>query len=162
MNLFLSTYVNKIDRKGRVSVPAPFRAVLQAQGHPQQVVLFPSRELTAIEGCSLAWIEKLSESLDDPEIDAEEREAIEFQVFASLQQLQIDPEGRMVLPQELAAYAGLGEEASFVGKRHTFQIWNPAELARHQGGMRDRGAVLSVGTLISRAVARERQRGGAA
>jgi MraZ protein len=161
MNLFLSTYVNKIDRKGRVSVPAPFRAVLSAQASANQVVLFPSREFRAVEGCSLAWIDRLSASLDDPEIDAAERDAIEFQVFASLETVSIDAEGRISLPETLAAYAGIAEEATFIGKRHTFQIWNGSELDELRTGMRERGANLSMGTLISRAVARDRARGGA-
>lgn len=162
MNLFLSTHKNRIDTKGRVSVPAPFRAVLSNQGSANQVVLFPARGLKAIEGCSMSWIEKLSASLDDPEIDDAEREAIEFQVFASLETLSIDPEGRIVIGGDLTSYAAITGEAAFVGKRHTFQVWNPAELERHQGGMRERGTDLSLGTLITRAVARERARGGVA
>jgi len=161
MQLFLSNSTNRIDRKGRVSVPAQFRAVLSAQNSPGQVVLFPSRDVKALDGCSLSWIETLSESVDDPDIDPEEREAIELLVFARLKMIPIDPDGRIVVPEDMIAYAGLDEQAVFVGRRHTFQIWSPEELEAREGGVRERAPRTSLSTLVSRAAARNRARGTA-
>jgi MraZ protein len=161
MQLFLSNSTNRIDRKGRVSVPSQFRAVLSAQNSPGQVVLFPSRDVKALEGCSLAWIETLSESVDDPDIDPEEREAIELLVFARLQVIQIDPDGRIVVPEEMISYAGFDEQVVYVGRRHTFQMWDPAELKAREGGVRERAPQMSLSTLVSRAASRNRARGTA-
>lgn len=157
MQLFLSNSTNRIDRKGRVSVPAQFRAVLSAQNSPGQVVLFPSRDAKAVEGCSLSWIERLSDSVDDPDIDPDEREAIEVLVIAKVQMLQVDPDGRIVVPEELIGYAGFGEQVAFVGRRHTFQMWDPATLAAYEAGLRDRAPRMSLSTLVSRAASRARR-----
>src|SRR3546814_5443981 len=64
MALFLSTYVNRIDKKGRVSVPATFRAALEASGSPILYVT-PHHELQAIDGNSQAWMEQLVARMDE-------------------------------------------------------------------------------------------------
>ena len=137
MAVFLSTYVNKVDRKGRVSVPAEFRKVLAGQPY-QGVVVFKSLQYSALEACSAEHMEQLSESLETLDPSSEEYELIETTIFGGSVQLPFDGEGRIVLPEHLAQFAKIGEEAAFVGRRKTFQIWEPAALAVHEDGMRDR------------------------
>ncbi|MDY0242664.1 MAG: division/cell wall cluster transcriptional repressor MraZ [Rhodospirillaceae bacterium] len=132
MALFVSTFINKIDRKGRVSVPASFRAALSQQSF-QGFAAFPSFTAQAIEGYPSSFLENLaaasSESYDvfSPELDD-----INTLIFASAHQISFDPEGRIILPAELIAHANITDQAAFVGRGRTFQIWEPSALkARH-------------------------------
>lgn len=125
MPVFLSTYVNKVDKKGRVSVPAAFRTALAGQAW-QGVVSLPSFVHPAIDACDMAFMEKLSSSQNQG-IEAFGREQNGFAgaVFASARPLPFDTEGRIMLPDSLIAHASISESACFVGRGTTFQIWNP-------------------------------------
>ena len=136
VELFLSTYVNKVDRKGRVSVPATFRATVADQSFPG-IVVFPSFKHEALEGSGIKRMEEMSERLDALDEFSEERENLSV-LFASSQALPFDPEGRIVLPENLATYAHISDTAAFVGLGKSFQIWEPNRFADHQTMLRDR------------------------
>src|SRR3954447_7566823 len=128
MAVFLSTYLNKVDKKGRVSVPSQFRAVLAKQspeGVATGLVVFRSLKFSALEACSPEHMEKLAADLEQMNISAEERDLIETTIFGDSVQLPIDPEGRILLPKDLLDHASIGEEARFVGRGKIFQIWEP-------------------------------------
>ncbi|CAK0749004.1 Transcriptional regulator MraZ [uncultured Gammaproteobacteria bacterium] len=152
MAVFLSTYVNKIDKKGRISVPAEFRKVLAAQTY-QGVVVFRSLHHPALEACSAEHLEQLSENMDRLDLSPEEYEVIETTVFGGSVPLPFDGEGRIVLPQHLVEFAGLGEEAAFVGRRKTFQIWNPPMLRAHETEAREKARArdISLSKIIAKA-----------
>ena len=63
IKMFLSSYENKIDKKGRVSVPATFRSHLSALGY-NGFISYPSFNHYALEACSQDRIEKLSNTID--------------------------------------------------------------------------------------------------
>jgi MraZ protein len=134
--LFLSTFVNKVDRKGRVSVPAPFRAALASQTFAG-IVAFPSFKLPAVEGSGIDRMEEMSARHDGLGQFSEDHESLAV-IFADAQQLPFDGEGRIVLPQSLCEHAGIGESAAFVGLGRTFQIWEPDRFKHHQESLRDR------------------------
>lgn len=136
MALFLSTYVNKVDRKGRVSVPASFRAALAGQSFAG-IIAFRSFKTAAIEGSGIDRIEEMSARLDALEQFSEDYESL-ASIFADAQQLPFDGEGRVVLPEELVAHAEITDSAAFVGLGRTFQIWEPEAHKRHQSEMRER------------------------
>lgn len=137
MTLFLSTYVNKVDRKGRVSVPAQFRAALAGQSY-HGVVVFRSHKYPAIEGCSWERMEQLSASLDSLDMFSEEQDFLATTIFGGSVPLPFDGEGRIVLPKDLADFAGIDEQAAFVGLGKTFQIWEPAAFTAHQAAAREK------------------------
>lgn len=136
MALFLSTFLNKIDKKGRVSVPAPFRAALSSQDFPG-IIVFRSLHHDALEACSLSHMQALSENLEKLDIDAEEKDLIATTIFGGSVQLPFDKEGRVILPEELMQYAGISEQASFVGRSNTFQIWEPSKLENYHAIARE-------------------------
>lgn len=125
MTLFLSTYGNKVDRKGRVSVPAPFRASLAAQSFPG-VVLFRSGTHDCLEGFAFAAMEELASRLDHYDLFSNAQDDLATTIFAEAVQLPFDAEGRIVIPEHLLAHAGIEEQAMFVGLGRKFQIWNAA------------------------------------
>ncbi len=127
MTAFFGTFTNKIDSKGRLSVPAPFRAVIQARGLVS-VSLHPSLFESCLEGAGYDRFEKLLGGLSDGFMPSAGDEAAEL-IMEDLRDLPFDGEGRIVLPAEFIAKAGLKDQAAFVGRGWKFQIWEPAALA---------------------------------
>ena len=136
MALFLSTYDNKVDRKGRVSVPAAWRPALSQNGF-SGVVVFPSFKYPALEGSDHGWITEMGSRHEQLAPFSEEADSLAL-VFADSHQLAFDPEGRISLPEALTAHAGIGERAIFVGGGRTFQIWEPGRWEAHAVEMRER------------------------
>lgn len=144
MALFLGSYANKVDRKGRVSVPAQFRASLAgATG----IVAFPSFKEPVIEVFSDADMARMAESAEQFDQFSQEREDFSL-IFAESLQIGFDGEGRIVLPQAFAEHAGITETALFVSAIDHFQIWSPDTYAQKKSGARERlqsrGATLRV------------------
>ncbi|MFO1189120.1 MAG: division/cell wall cluster transcriptional repressor MraZ [Alphaproteobacteria bacterium] len=135
MALFLSTFINAIDRKGRVSVPAPFRAALGSQNG---IVVFRSYKAAALEGSGIDLMERLGAGLDRLELFSDDRDDLAATIFADCHQLPIDGEGRVVLPKDLLTFAEIADKAAFVGRGPTFQIWEPSAFARFQAEARAR------------------------
>ncbi len=125
MALFTSEYPFKVDRKGRISVPADFRTVLSQESYPG-IVLIPVRGELALDGFGNGRLESLAEALDDPEIYDDEDELEQAQqLFAEARRLPFDGDGRIVLPEEVRAHAGITDKAIYVGRGSTFRLWNP-------------------------------------
>ena len=137
MALFIDTFVNKIDRKGRVSVPAPFRTALGAEGF-QGMVAFPSYKRKAVHCASLAWMERQVANLQKEDLFSDAEDELSATLFPDAKQLPFDGEGRIVLPPGLASHAGIGESAAFVGRGAYFEIWEPATLEVHKATARQR------------------------
>ncbi|MGB0671686.1 MAG: division/cell wall cluster transcriptional repressor MraZ [Rhodospirillales bacterium] len=151
MALLVGRHVNKIDRKGRVSVPKPFRAAFSgADVGPQPLYLFPSFKYPALEGCGEDVMERLAASLDELDLFSDDQDDLAAVILESATALTPDPEGRVILPADLVEHAGLQGEAVFVGRGSRFQIWSPAAHAAHAAAQRDRararGATLKLRT----------------
>ena len=122
--MFLSSYENKLDKKGRVSVPATFRAYITSNGF-NSFVAYPSFNHEALEGCSQDRIEKLSNSIDTLNPFEEKRDYFATAVLSESVILNFDTEGRVTLPEKLMSHAKIKKDVLFVGLGKTFQIWNP-------------------------------------
>lgn len=120
----MSTVINKIDAKGRVSLPAAFRNVIKDAGDTA-VVIFPSFTDAALEGCTLAQMEAFGQIIDQLPPFSEERDALAASILGNSHHLNFDNEGRIKLPEELTRHAGIDGEAMFIGLGRKFQIWSP-------------------------------------
>lgn len=136
VELFLSTFVNKVDRKGRVSVPATFRAAVADQSFPG-IVVFPSFKYQALDASGIKRMEEMRARLNTLEEFSDEHENLGM-LFADSQPLPFDTEGRIVLPEHLAEHAHITDSAAFVGLGNNFQIWEPGRFAEHQAMLRER------------------------
>jgi len=137
VELFLSTYVNKVDRKGRVSVPATFRSTLATNRHPSLVIAFRSIRLPAIECTGSDRMEEMQERIESLEQFSEEHENLS-QLFADAMPLTMDGEGRVILPEKLKHHSEIDEEVAFVGLGASFQLWNPAAYEEYSAAVRER------------------------
>ena len=122
--MFLSTYENKLDKKGRVSVPAAFRSYLSNIGY-NGVICYPSFNHHCIEAWPQDRIEKISNSIDSLNPFEEKKDYFATSILSESINLQFDGEGRILLTEKLLKHAKIKHSVLFVGQGKTFQIWEP-------------------------------------
>ena len=122
--MFLSSYENKIDKKGRVSVPATFRSYLSNLGY-NGVICYPSFNHHSIEAWPQDRIEKISNTIDSLNPFEEKRDFFATSILSESVNLQFDSEGRISLTPKLLRHAKIKNSMIFVGQGKTFQIWEP-------------------------------------
>ena len=127
--MFLSSFENKIDKKGRVSVPATFRSHLNSMGY-NSFISYPSFNHSALEACSQDRIEKLSNTIDSLNPFEEKRDFFATSILSESMNLQFDSEGRISLSTKLLKHAIIKNSMLFVGQGQTFQIWEPASFEK--------------------------------
>ena len=130
MNIFLSKYQNKIDKKGRVSISSAFRSVL-SEDQFNGIIVYPSFKNNCIEACSMARLQEIYGIIQKLDPYSEERDAFETIVMGESIQLQFDNEGRVIIPAHLMQQVGITEQAVFVGKGLVFEIWDPVTFDTH-------------------------------
>ena len=122
--MFLSTFENKLDKKGRVSVPASFRSFLSKLGY-NGVICYPSFNNNCIEVWPQERIEKISNAIDSLNPFEEKKDYFATSILAESINLQFDSEGRILLSSKLLRHAKIKNRMLFVGQGKTFQIWEP-------------------------------------
>jgi transcriptional regulator MraZ len=132
MDRFVSHYMLRLDAKGRVSVPAPFRAVLARDGF-DGLYCYPALDRPALDAGGNALLTEIEALIAGFAPYSEERERFSLALYGTSETLKIDGEGRVQLTETLKAHAAIADTVSFVGLGHKFQIWEPgrfgAELA---------------------------------
>ena len=131
MSLFLSCYENRLDTKGRISVPAAFRSSLNSETFAG-VVLFRSFKHNCIEGLSMSRMEKIASASDQMGLFDDDLDNLTAMVFADARPLQFDITGRVIIPKDLLKHANITTKALFVGRGNSFQIWNPDDFMKTQ------------------------------
>ena len=122
--MFLSSYENRLDKKGRVSVPSSFRAYLNSMGY-NGFITYPSFNHPALDGCAQDRIEKLSESIDSLGPFEDKRDYFATSVLSESINLNFDSEGRVSIPKKLLNHAKIKSKIVFVGLGKVFQMWDP-------------------------------------
>ena len=122
---FVSTFTNKLDAKGRVSIPAPYRQIL-AQQEMGLLYCIPSFVSPSLEAFGNTLLNQFQQRLDkyDP-LFSENYDDEAQAVLAAAQPLNFDDEGRVRLPEDLIAHAGITDRVVFVGLGQKFQMWDP-------------------------------------
>ncbi len=142
MDRFVSTFTNKIDAKGRVSVPAPFRAVLERDGYSgggaAGVYCYPSLDAPALDAGGERLAKKIDGLLAGLPDYSDERDELSVALYGDVQVLAIDGDGRIVLPEGLRAHAGLAGSVTFVGLGDKFQMWEPARFEERRQQARNK------------------------
>ncbi len=142
MDRFVSTFVNKIDAKGRVSIPAPFRAVLERDGYrgggATGIYCYPSLDAPALDAGGERLAQKIDGLLAGLPDYSDERDELSVALYGDVQVLSIDGDGRIVLPEGLRAHAGLTAKVAFVGLGEKFQMWEPGSFEARRTAARDK------------------------
>ena len=137
MDRFLSSAVNRIDAKGRVSVPAHFRTVVQQRGYSE---LYAIRQLDvpALDVGGLDLLDRYEErmKLEDPFLQT--ADDMSFFVHGDGAFLKVDQDGRITMTDFIRDHTAIKDEVAFVGRGGFFQIWEPSRLADHGKAVRER------------------------
>ena len=131
MKPFLSTVTNKVDAKGRVSVPAGFRAAVK-ESVLAGVICFPSFNDQSIEGFSLEGFSVVNDMIDRLPPFSAQRDALAASILGCSYELTFDKEGRIKLPGSFVKHADLNGTVMFQGLGAKFKIWSPEVFASEQ------------------------------
>ncbi|MBW4021931.1 MAG: division/cell wall cluster transcriptional repressor MraZ [Proteobacteria bacterium] len=130
MTNFLGSHLNRLDAKGRVSVPAMFRSSLRALApNPEgsvTMILRPSHTRPCIEAWPQMMFDRLAQSLNRYDLFSPEYEDMSTAIYGNAYPTEADKEGRIVLNEMMVAHAGLTDNVVFMGTGPIFQIWEPA------------------------------------
>lgn len=128
MRNFRSQFTNRIDTKGRISVPSSFRAVV-LEGGWAGICCLRSPTDRAIDAYTQARLDELTDMIDEHDPMSEKYRHLNFALNGGSWEIAFDSEGRIVLPEELLHHARITDQATFVGLGRNFQIWEPETFA---------------------------------
>lgn len=134
---FVSNFTNRLDAKGRVSIPASFRAVLAKDGY-EGLYIHPSLDQEALDAGGNALRATIDEILSRFSPFSDEWESLSTALNGTSEVLKVDPEGRIMLSEALKAHAGITDAVTFVGHGHKFQLWEPGRFQAHLEAARAR------------------------
>ena len=121
--LFLDTVINKVDAKGRVSLPSDYRTIVKELG--TEIVCYRSLTSPCIEGCTEDLLEKLAANIENStDFFSEIQDDLTNLVFGDAKRFSFDSTGRIMLSEKLLKHAEITDTAGFVGKGRKFQIWS--------------------------------------
>ncbi|HEY8447815.1 MAG TPA: division/cell wall cluster transcriptional repressor MraZ [Thermomicrobiales bacterium] len=142
--MFLGRYAHTLDAKGRLAIPARFRealteGVVLTRGIDRCLALYPMS----------TWI-PLAEKVNALPITDPDARAFRRMVFAEAVNLELDGQGRILVPPELRQYAGLEREVYVVGVHSSIEIWSPARWEEQQAAIDEGGVEIAqrLATLI--------------
>ncbi len=149
---FVSHFTARLDAKGRVTLPLPFRQVLARDGF-EGLYVHPSLDQTTLDAGGHALRATIDSVLAQFSPFSDMWDRLSTALNGTSEVLKIDPEGRVVLSETLKLHAGLADTLVFVGKGHKFQIWEPERFAQHldmsRASLRDVQALLASQTPLA-------------
>lgn len=129
---FIGQFTVRLDAKNRAFMPAGFRRILQQSGNQTLVVrkdyfenclvVYPASQWEAETARVRARLNRFDES----------QQMVYRKMVSEAQELQLDSNGRILLPKQLLDKAGIKQDVLFVGMEQTIELWNP-QLAAGQG-----------------------------
>lgn len=133
--LFMDTITNKVDAKGRVSLPSDYRAIVKELS--TEIVCYRSLTAPCIEGCPEELLDKLATDMETSmDFFSQSQDDLTNLIFGDAKRFTFDSTGRIVLTEKLLEHAQISETAVFVGKGRKFQIWNPENWAKEEARIR--------------------------
>ena len=129
---FRGESLHKVDSKGRVSIPASFRRVLETSdpnwqpgGNPELVIVYGDHRRNYLECYTMEAIDEVDAKIDALPRGSMQRKMLQRLFHGQSFPTTVDETGRLVLPAKLRAKIALEDEAFFIAAGDTFQIWKP-------------------------------------
>ena len=133
--LFMDTIINKVDAKGRVSLPSDYRAIVKELS--TEIVCYRSLTAPCIEGCTEELLDKLATDIENAtDFFSETQDNLTNLIFGDAKRFTFDSTGRIMLTEKLLKHAGISDAAVFVGKGRKFQIWSPENWEKEEARIR--------------------------
>jgi transcriptional regulator MraZ len=126
--MFIGEYQHNIDEKGRLAIPAKFRVKLEkgavvTRGLDNCLFLYTAEE----------W-QKLAQKLATLPISKANTRAFARLMLAGAMDVQLDKQGRIVLPEYLRKYASLKKKSVVTGLYNRLEIWDDATWSKYKEG----------------------------
>jgi len=137
MDEFVSTFTNRLDTKGRVSIPASFRAVLTRDGF-EGLYCCPTLDRQAVDAGGNHLRDQIRERLTAFEAFSDDHEYLSTTLIGESEILKIDQDGRVVLSDAIREHAGISDRVTFVGQGYKFQLWEPDRFATYREEAKNR------------------------
>lgn len=137
MDEFISTFTNRLDAKGRVSIPAPFRMVLTRDGF-EGLYCCPTLDGRAVDAGGNLLRDTIRQSLAQFEPFSSDYEELSTTLIGESEVLKIDQDGRTVLTPTIMDHAGVTDRVTFVGQGFKFQIWEPERFQAYRAEAMER------------------------
>jgi MraZ protein len=131
MDEFVSTFTNRIDAKGRVSIPAGFRSVLAVDGF-DGLYCCPTLDRNAIDAGGNRFRQMIRSLLSGFEPFSEDHDLLSTTFIGESEILKIDQDGRVILTETIKGHTGIEDQVTFVGHSFKFQMWEPQRFAVHR------------------------------
>lgn len=134
--LFMDTITNKVDTKGRVSLPSDYRTIVKDLS--TEIVCYRSLFSPCIEGCTEELLDKLANDIENSlDFFSQTQDTLTNLIFGDAKRFPFDSTGRIMLSEKLLKHASISNTAVFVGKGRKFQIWNPQNWAKEEARLRN-------------------------
>lgn len=131
----MDTIINKVDAKGRVSLPADYRAIVKELN--SEIVCYRSLTAPCIEGCVEDLLEKLASEIEtSTDFFSQTQDDLTNLIFGDAKRFTFDTTGRILLTEKLLKHAQITDTAVFVAKGRKFQIWNPENWEKEEARIR--------------------------
>jgi MraZ protein len=137
MDGFISTFTNRVDAKGRVSIPASFRGVLSDDGF-DGIYCCPTLDRKAVDAGGNRFRQTIREFLRGFEPLSEDHELLATTLIGESEVLKFDQDGRVVLTDTIRKYAGITDKVTFVGQDYKFQLWEPERFIAYREEAKNR------------------------
>lgn len=143
--IFYGQETSRVDSKGRIAVPAFFRAALGwTREKTVEICVCETEGKPALELAPTAFVDDLVVRASTPGQMTEQQRAMVRLMLPRIRRLTIDEDGRFILPEKFKSHAALEDQAHFAGMGRTFQIWTPANFAADQDERRAKAGVTSL------------------
>ncbi|OHV84206.1 division/cell wall cluster transcriptional repressor MraZ [Rhizobium sp. LCM 4573] len=136
MSRFLSNATNRIDAKGRVSVPAGFRSVLVAR-EIQELYCLQDFVYPAISVGGPDLLDRYERQIAAFDPFSPEANRMSLLVHGGGVFMRLDAEGRLMVTDFIRDFTGITSEVTFVGRSDHFQLWRPQAFSDAQAAARE-------------------------
>ncbi len=136
MNRFLSHATNRIDSKGRVSVPSMFRSVLTALDI-RELYCFQDFVFPAISAGGLELLDRFERQISGEDPFSPQANQMSLLIHGGGVFMKLDQEGRLMITDFIRDFTGITTEVTFVGRADHFQLWAPQVFIQTQAGARE-------------------------
>jgi MraZ protein len=129
MTFFTGRYDSKLDSKGRLVLPSKFKAQLPEEGGHELVIQKGIEPYLSIY--PLLEFKKLVSKVSGLSEFNEENRAVRLAFFSSITSVELDDNGRLLIPKNMLAYAGLQREVVLIGMDNLIVVWEPGLFEKH-------------------------------
>ena len=141
MTGFVSHFTNRLDAKGRVSIPASFRAVLARDGF-EGLYCFNSTHNPAADAGGNRLLDEIKKRTEQFAKLTPDHDMLAVALFGDSEILKVDGDGRMIISDMIRDHCGLEDQVTFVGLDYKFQIWEPGKYREYRAEAQKRALAM--------------------